>query len=117
MGACLDGEVRAFHTRLLRRKAILRDACGIYQGLQTPAQGLYRLARWTERWAESEPDAVRNFAYDFEATLTYLTAPPQWQGRLRTTNPIERFLRENWRGDSNKSASFPARRAGKGQHT
>lgn len=76
------------------RKAILASAGQIYQGLRTPYQAIYRLGRWAARWKEREPDAVRNFAYEFEDTLTYLNAPAEWQSRLKTTNPIERFIRE-----------------------
>ena len=76
------------------RKAILAGAGRIYEGLNTRRQAHYRLSRWKERWREREPDAVRNFEYDFELTLTYLNAPPWWRCRLKTTNPIERFIRE-----------------------
>ena len=37
---------------------------------------------------------MRAFCYDFELTLTYLNAPPACRSRLKTTNPIERFIRE-----------------------
>ncbi len=76
------------------RKPILATAAEIYHDLRTPYQAQYRLKRWTEKWREPEPDAVRNFAYDFEHTLFYLNAPARWQARLKTTNPIERFIKE-----------------------
>ena len=76
------------------REAILQGASGIYRGLTTPDQARQRLVQWVERWGEAQPQAVRCFIYDFEQTLTYLNAPPQWRGRLRTTNPVERFIRE-----------------------
>jgi len=76
------------------REAILADASAIYRDLSTPWQGEWRLRRWTERWKDTEPEAVRSFAYDFERTLTYLSEPAGWQRRLKTTNPIERFIRE-----------------------
>lgn len=76
------------------RKAILREAGAIYDGLKTPHQARARLARWARRWEECEPDAVRTFCYDFEQTLTYLNAPEAWRSRVKTSNPIERFIRE-----------------------
>lgn len=77
-----------------RRRAILADASAIYDDLRTPYQANCRLKSWIERWKEREPEAVRNFAYDFELTLTYLNEPARWHSRLKTTNPIERFIRE-----------------------
>ena len=83
------------HLRQRRnRRAILASAGAIYDDLQTPYQARYRLQRWRQRWKEQEPEAVENFAYEFEDTLLYLNAPPRWRRRLRTTNPIERFIRE-----------------------
>jgi len=76
------------------RERILHDASAIYRGLRTRAQAQARLRRWMRRWQEREPDAVRTFSYDFEQTLTYLNAPPQWRSRVKTSNPIERFIRE-----------------------
>lgn len=76
------------------RERILTEASAIYQDLQTPARAHRRMKRWAERWRELEPDAVRTFSYDFELTLTYLNAPAQWRSRLKTSNPIERFIRE-----------------------
>jgi putative transposase len=76
------------------RAAVLSEAAAIYDGLQTPRQGQRRLEAWKARWCELEPGAVRCFAYEFDDTLTYLNAPPAWQRRLKTSNPIERFIRE-----------------------
>jgi len=76
------------------RAAILSSAAAIYKGLTTPYQGIYRLGRWKDYWQEVEPEAVRNFAHEFEDTLSYLGAALSWQRRLKTTNPIERFIRE-----------------------
>ena len=60
----------------------------------TADQARARLRQWVDRWAQREPDAVRRFLYDFERTLTYLNAPLQWRSRLKTTNPLERFIKE-----------------------
>lgn len=76
------------------RKAILASASRIYENLRTRHQAYYRLGKWVERWKANEPEAVQKFLYDFEFTLTYLNAPEQWRSRLKTTNPLERFIRE-----------------------
>jgi transposase-like protein len=76
------------------RKKILPEAGRIYQGLRTRRGGRRRLKKWVERWGELEPEAVKNFCYDFERTLTYLNAPRGLRRRLKTSDPIERFIRE-----------------------
>jgi putative transposase len=76
------------------REAILSDAAAIYEGLRTRYQARYRMGQWAERWREAEPEAVSRFSYEFEDTLTYLNAPPEHRRRLKTTNPIERLIRE-----------------------
>lgn len=76
------------------RGAILASAAAIYDGLRTPYQALHRLKRWVDHWRERAPEAVKNFAYEFEDTLTYLNAPCEWQRRVKTTNPLERLIRE-----------------------
>ena len=63
--------------------------CEPYQRTAAPVGG--------HRWAQNEPDAVRCFLYEFERTLTYLNARPSyggWRSRLKTTDPLERFIRE-----------------------
>jgi len=94
---CIFHKIRNITDHLVdteNRAAILASAADIYQDLETPHQAMYRLARWAKRWQEVEPAAVRNFVNDFEDTLTYLNAPAQWRRRLKTNNPIERFIRE-----------------------
>ncbi len=92
------------------RAAILSSAADIYRGLKTPYQALYRLGRWREHWQEREPEAVRNFAHEFEDTLSYLHAPLFWQRRLKTTNPIERFIRE-LNKKTHKVGTYPSARS------
>ena len=41
-----------------------------------------------------EPHPIRCFLCDFEQTLTYLNAPRECQRRLKTSDPIERFIRQ-----------------------
>jgi transposase-like protein len=76
------------------RGALQASASAIFEGAQTAAEAARRLERWARRWRRSEPEAVAAFATDFERTLTYLTLPPALARRVRTTNPVERFLGE-----------------------
>jgi len=76
------------------REAMLSGAGAIYVRLLSRAQARLRLRRWSKRWAAVEPAAVRNFQMEFERTLTYLSAPAHQRPRLKTNNPIERFIEE-----------------------
>jgi putative transposase len=89
------------------REAILASAGDIYRNLSSPRQAQLRLKRWQERWRELEPDAVRNFTYEFEDTLSYLSAPQRWHRRLKTNNPIERLIKELNR-KANQIGIFPS---------
>jgi len=97
------------------RAAILASAAAIYEGLKTPYQALYRLKRWADHWREREPQAAKAFAYESEDTLLYLNAPPPWHRRLKTTNPVERFIRE-LNKKTIKVGVDPSAPAGKGPH-
>ncbi len=81
-------------TERTRRKALVASAAAIYKDLESPYQAQRRLARWAQRWHEREPVAVARLHDDFEDTLTYLNAPEEDRPRLKTTNPIERFIEE-----------------------
>lgn len=76
------------------RSAILREAALVYGDLRSIPEGLKRLDEWSARWKELEPAAVKNFQTDFEWTLRYLTVDREWRSRVKTTNPLERFIRE-----------------------
>lgn len=76
------------------RQAVLASASAIWDGLQTRAQARRRFQDWADRWHEVEPEAVANLADGFERTLTYLAAPAALRRRVRTTNPVERFILE-----------------------
>ena len=70
------------------------EAAAIYAGVEGIPQAWARLARWAERWMALEPEAVAWFADEFDLTLRYLTVPKAWRRRVKTTNPVERFIRE-----------------------
>lgn len=76
------------------RETILAEAASIYRDLRTAPEALKRLDDWSERWKVVEPAAVANFRADFELTLRYLNVDPAWRNRVKTTNPLERFIRE-----------------------
>ena len=76
------------------RRAIMGEAGDIYRDLRTVPQARARLQRWRRRWLSLEPEAVRCFCADFEATLVYLSVPEGERSRVKTSNPIERFIKE-----------------------
>jgi transposase-like protein len=89
------------------RRALLSTAAALYDGLRSRRQAMMRLRRWAARWADREPEAVRRLQSDFEDTLTYLNAPAAWRRRLKTSNPIERLIRELNR-KTNKVGPYPS---------
>ena len=76
-----------------QKGSIQAQAGRIFQAL-TRAQALARLARWRHRWEPTEPRAVANFIRDIDQMLLFYESPPHLRRRLKTTNPIERFIRE-----------------------
>jgi len=76
------------------RRALMGEAGDIYRDLRTVPQARRRLQRWRRRWLPLEPEAVRCFCADFEATLVYLSLPEGERPRVKTSNPIERLIKE-----------------------
>ena len=70
-----------------------RDASSVYDA-ETPEEARERLAAFGRRWTRREPEAIATFRRDFEATLTYLTVPLEYRRWIRTSNPLERTIRE-----------------------
>jgi transposase-like protein len=94
---CLFHKLQAIAGHLTgrsHRQAIMGEAAAIYRELRTVPQALARLERWRRRWLPLEPEAVRCFAADFEGTLVYLALPQSEWSRVRTTNPLERLIKE-----------------------
>lgn len=50
--------------------------------------------KWQAEWETVEPNAVACLARDLEALLTFLQCPEQHRKAVRTTNYIERLIRE-----------------------
>lgn len=76
------------------RKGVLASASRVWEGVQTRAEALRRLAGWAETWRDEEPEAVAHLCEGFEKTLTYLKLGPGLRKRGATTNPVERFILE-----------------------
>lgn len=70
------------------------EAAAIYEGVEGIPQAWARLAPWVEGWIEVEPEAVKWFVDEFDLTLRYLMVPRAWRRRVKTTNPMERFIRD-----------------------
>lgn len=75
------------------RHRIIADALSIF-GASTQTQARRRLHHFTIRWREQEPKAVRALRKGFDQCLIYLDYPDPMRTRLKTTNPIERYLEE-----------------------
>lgn len=74
--------------------AIRTEATAIYEDVQGIPQAHARARAWGDRWRALEPEAVAWFLDEFDLTLRYLTVPRRWQRRVKTNNPIERFIGE-----------------------
>ena len=74
-------------------KAIRRDASAVYDA-ETEADARQRLATFGRTWTRREPEAVATLRRDFHATLTYFSIPAEHRRWMRTTNPLERIIRE-----------------------
>ena len=60
----------------------------------TRREAMARVRRWRRRWGSREPEAVGHFLRDIDQMLLFYEAPPELRRRVKTTNPIERFIRE-----------------------
>jgi len=61
---------------------------------RTRAEALARLQSWRRRWAHREPKAVHHFVRDLDQMLLFYASPTDLRRRVKTTNPLERFIRE-----------------------
>ena len=61
---------------------------------KTRAEAMARLKRWTRRWKPTEPLAVAHFIRDIDQMFLFYESPPKLWRRVKTSNPIERFIRE-----------------------
>lgn len=83
----------AGYLRRSNAEACLRGARAIY--LAKNKRGAVRaFKQWQATWETAEPKAVACLARDLEALLTFLQCPEEHRAVVRTTNYIERLIRE-----------------------
>jgi len=75
------------------KRAIQGEAGAIFEAA-TRAEAVARAQAWRKRWEHREPLAVAHFWRDLDAMLLFYCAPPSLRRRLKTSNPIERFILE-----------------------
>lgn len=76
------------------RWQITREAGNIYQQAQSRKEAYDLLDQFIRHWGALEPAAVRSFVKDFGVTLTYFKFPRERWQELRTTNALERVLKD-----------------------
>ena len=76
-----------------RSSRLIADAFRIFEAATVTEAGK-RLSQFSQRWGRSEPRAVRSLHRDFADCLTYLAYDDPVRTRLKTNNPIERYLQE-----------------------
>lgn len=75
------------------RSQIVKDAAAIYQA-QTEKELRGLLRSFKLKWQCREPKAVRLFVRGFDRTLTFREYEEPIRTRIKTNNPIERYLQE-----------------------
>jgi transposase-like protein len=65
----------------------------------------HRLQRFLNHWRANQPRATAAFAHQLDQTLVYLSLPPDWHRKVRTTNLLERLFRD-LRGRARPIGSF-----------
>jgi len=75
-------------------KGCIQSEAGRIFEARTRAEAIARLERWKRRWQETEPVAVAHFVRDMDRMLLFYESSPSLRRRLKTSNPIERFIRE-----------------------
>jgi transposase-like protein len=77
------------------RARIMKDAAQIYES-NSKQEACERAAVFKKRWAWYAPKAIGRFLTQIEETLVYYEFPKELWAKLKSTNPIERYL-EEWR--------------------
>jgi putative transposase len=83
----------AAHLHKANEAACMDEARRIYQA-QSRRDAIVAWRRWRDRWLHVEPDAVRCLERDIEALLPCFQCPEEHRKVVRTTNYIERLIRE-----------------------
>lgn len=92
---CWAHKLRNVASRLKRSQqtACLAQAQEIYRA-STRRAARRAWERWQERWQREAPEAVACLGKDLEGLLTFLRCPVAHHRLVRTTNYIERLIRE-----------------------
>lgn len=88
------------------QRAVLQEAQAVFAA-SGKTQALARAKRLFQRWKTIEPRAVKCFTRNLDASLTSYGQPKALWSRLKSTNPLERILRE-FRRRIRLVDSFPA---------
>lgn len=94
--SCIVHRLRNVHKYLQQsrnRKAVLQEAKSVFAA-PDKAQAVSRAYTLIHRWKQKEPRAVRCFCRDLDLSLTFYDYPRELWTRLKSTNPLERVLRE-----------------------
>jgi len=75
------------------RQTMLQEAKEVFNA-PDKAQAVYRARAFLMRWQDKEPKAVSCFARDLDSSLSFYDQPKELWNKLKSTNPLERFLRE-----------------------
>lgn len=83
----------AGYLRRANQRTCLRGARAIYLA-KNRREAIRAFKTWKATWEGVEPQAVECLARDLEALLTFLKCPQEHRVLVRTTNYIERLIRE-----------------------
>jgi putative transposase len=75
------------------RKAVLQQAREVF-GAPDKTQAIKRAKVFIQDWKAREPKAVSCFARDLDSSLIFYDQPKELWTKLKSTNPLERLLRE-----------------------
>lgn len=81
------------HCRKKNEREVVAGARLIYQQ-ETRRDARHVFLEWEEQWESIEPKAVACLKRDLESMLTFLDLPIAHRKKMRTTNILERMMRE-----------------------
>jgi len=74
------------------RDRMLTEAACIFRCPSRPA-ALEAAGLWRQRWHTTDPVAVAHFIEGLDESVNFYELPMNWWKRVRTNNPLERFIR------------------------
>lgn len=80
-------------TSIENREKVSKDLRYVYSS-KTKEEAFRRLKEFKSKWKKKEPLAVHSLKYSFSLTLTYLEFDESIQRKIRTNNPMERYIEE-----------------------